>query len=428
MTNSAESALIAAALNLASETSAAAFSIPIPDTTPRLFISLHEEGVAPIGGQEQPESVHSILGAIDKALADSAHRPHPYKGPQGNMAESVHSTAPVQSEGAKTALPEIAILARMKYRHRPAEPEIGVMEDDFDLYESDIECATCVDVLIVRADAVHLTARAGELDTPALPEPWGWYSPALNNGIHLHRTQPRFNDGPLFTADQMREYGAACIQAAGDQKPHEKAPASDLMGFGKIAGALLRESGSVEWPALADEKAPESAPQGERGTPAAQWRESGEPDPHAGKYDGERAALCMGNLTDDELANAAFLNYDHRPSPQEMIDGTAHSPIAYMTAVKERIRWLSRKLESSRASIAPAGSQAKDVPAGLALDAKRYRWLRDRSAPTCDPADGHVPFVARTSQTAPHYENELLWGEALDSAVDAAIAQQEPHE
>ncbi len=79
-------------------------------------------------------------------------------------------------------------------------------------------------------------------------------------------------------------------------------------------------------------------------TPAAQWRIDGQPDPHAGHYDGERAALCLGKLTDDELANAAFMNYDVRPSIQGLIDGKAFSPIVYMTAVKERIRWLSRAL------------------------------------------------------------------------------------
>jgi hypothetical protein len=88
----------------------------------------------------------------------------------------------------------------------------------------------------------------------------------------------------------------------------------------------------------------------EAGTPAAQWRATGEPDPHAGRYDGERAALCMGDLTDDELANEAFLNYDERPSIGKLLDGTAHAPIAWMTAVRDRIRWLSRALERELAN------------------------------------------------------------------------------
>lgn len=67
-------------------------------------------------------------------------------------------------------------------------------------------------------------------------------------------------------------------------------------------------------------------------TPAAKWRESGEPDPFEGQnYDGERAQLCRGYLTDDELANEVYL------SPN----------IGNLTAAKERIRWLSRALISS---------------------------------------------------------------------------------
>lgn len=77
-------------------------------------------------------------------------------------------------------------------------------------------------------------------------------------------------------------------------------------------------------------------------TPAAAWRLEGKPDPHGVIYDCERAKLCMGGLTDDELANGAFMNYDVRPSLQAIIEGKAFSPIAWMTAVKDRIRWLSR--------------------------------------------------------------------------------------
>jgi hypothetical protein len=79
-------------------------------------------------------------------------------------------------------------------------------------------------------------------------------------------------------------------------------------------------------------------------TPASTWRANGEPDPHGTRYDGERAKLCLGKMTDDELANAAYLNYDTRPSIQDLLDGNGFMPIVYMTAVKERIRWLSRAL------------------------------------------------------------------------------------
>ena len=82
-------------------------------------------------------------------------------------------------------------------------------------------------------------------------------------------------------------------------------------------------------------------------TPSATWRAEGKPDPHGVIYDCERAKLCMGGLTDDELANGAFMNYDVRPPLQAIIEGKAFSPIAWMTAVKDRIRWLSRRLVES---------------------------------------------------------------------------------
>lgn len=65
-------------------------------------------------------------------------------------------------------------------------------------------------------------------------------------------------------------------------------------------------------------------------TPAAHWREKGEPDPHGNRFNCERHELTKGDLTDDELANEVFLrNYD----------------IATLQAGKDRIRWLSRLSE-----------------------------------------------------------------------------------
>jgi hypothetical protein len=80
------------------------------------------------------------------------------------------------------------------------------------------------------------------------------------------------------------------------------------------------------------------------GTPGLRWAVAGQPDPHCSMYDCERAALTLGALSDDELANEAFMNYDRRPPVEKLIDGTAFLPIVYMSAVKERIRWLSRAL------------------------------------------------------------------------------------
>jgi len=79
-------------------------------------------------------------------------------------------------------------------------------------------------------------------------------------------------------------------------------------------------------------------------TPAAKWREEGQPDPHDGKYDCMRSELTLGEFIDDELANEVFLKADQMPSVEDLIAGNAKPPIIYLTAAKERIRWLSRQL------------------------------------------------------------------------------------
>lgn len=80
-------------------------------------------------------------------------------------------------------------------------------------------------------------------------------------------------------------------------------------------------------------------------TPGAEWRERGEPDPHGQHYNCERAQLCMGDLTDDELANAVYMHGDSTPKWDAIRAGKAMLPIAYLQAAKDRIRWLSRALD-----------------------------------------------------------------------------------
>ena len=86
-------------------------------------------------------------------------------------------------------------------------------------------------------------------------------------------------------------------------------------------------------------------------TPAAYWRVNGEPDPHPDMVDCERAKLPLGHLTDDQLANEVFMHGDEQPTMEAMLNGTAKMPIVYLTAAKERIRWLSRQLEALREQI-----------------------------------------------------------------------------
>lgn len=79
-------------------------------------------------------------------------------------------------------------------------------------------------------------------------------------------------------------------------------------------------------------------------TPHARWHANGEVDPHKGHYDGNREDQIFGDMTEDELGNYAFLNFDVRPSVADLVSGKANSPMAIMTAVKDRLRWCARQL------------------------------------------------------------------------------------
>lgn len=81
-----------------------------------------------------------------------------------------------------------------------------------------------------------------------------------------------------------------------------------------------------------------------KSTPAANWRQEGKTDPHNTRYECQRVDLIMGQLTDDEIANAVFL-CDHR---------TSFDSIVYLTAAKDRIRWLSRSNEALIAQLEAA--------------------------------------------------------------------------
>lgn len=84
-------------------------------------------------------------------------------------------------------------------------------------------------------------------------------------------------------------------------------------------------------------------------TPSSRWAADGQRDPHGDRYACERAALALGNLTDDELANAVFLHGNEQPTMADMAAGKALAGIVYLTAAKDRIRWLSRALSAATA-------------------------------------------------------------------------------
>lgn len=151
---------------------------------------------------------------------------------------------------------------------------------------------------------------------------------------------------------------------------------TDAWEWGQSMGQTAREAVAL----LRAQAVSEEVSQG--ATPGAKWREAGEPDPHGLRYNRERASLAMGHLTDDELANDVYLHAD------------GISSIAYLTAAKDRIRWLSRQLDASAQPVASSRegeleTQAKEMLAvqyeriGFYHDAKKVRrgeFFQDISA------------------------------------------------
>lgn len=86
-------------------------------------------------------------------------------------------------------------------------------------------------------------------------------------------------------------------------------------------------------------------------TPSARWFQNGEPSPFPDLVNQERGSLMLGNLTDFELANEVYMYGDRSDAEKQraILNGEIIS-IAYLTAAKERIRWLSTHLESALAS------------------------------------------------------------------------------
>lgn len=146
-----------------------------------------------------------------------------------------------------------------------------------------------------------------------------------------------------------------------------------------------------------------------QGTPAANWRVNGEPDPHGSRFDGERSELALGDLTDDELANAVFLHGNVTPSIADVINKKAKMPIVYLTAAKERIRWLSRKVEALEAQGAePVGYTSKYSLIALA-DGHDGRLWRDEKPMFDIPLYAAPPAQAAAVPDWEHEAKRAFW-------------------
>lgn len=99
-------------------------------------------------------------------------------------------------------------------------------------------------------------------------------------------------------------------------------------------------------------------------TPSSNWQKEGKEDPHGKAYLRRREDLTLGKLTDDQLANAVFLHDHQSSSIESILRGDGLSSIVLLTAVKDRIRWLSRQL----ASLSPKALYWSDCPGGVFPD------------------------------------------------------------
>jgi Zn finger protein HypA/HybF involved in hydrogenase expression len=147
-------------------------------------------------------------------------------------------------------------------------------------------------------------------------------------------------------------------------------------------------------------------------TPSSRWAADGLPDPHGDRYDCERAALALGHLTDDELANAVYLHGNEQPSMADLVAGKALSGIVYLTAAKERIRWLSRALAAT----------GKQQVGEKCLTCSDRGWV---GGPTfSDPAEGGMqcPDCNALDAHMERYEQQVGGVHPDDAAVDAFAA------
>jgi hypothetical protein len=78
------------------------------------------------------------------------------------------------------------------------------------------------------------------------------------------------------------------------------------------------------------------------------WLTNGTPDPFPEYPNRLREDLPMADFSDDALGNYAFMYYDRDVNAEVAVmmnpQGEHRPKIAFMTAIKERVRWLSRRL------------------------------------------------------------------------------------
>lgn len=121
-------------------------------------------------------------------------------------------------------------------------------------------------------------------------------------------------------------------------------------------------------------------------TPPAKWLVLGKDDPHGSLYSSSmRSRIAMGDWTDDMIGNALYLMGDSLNEPERSLS-RAISGIGVLTAGKERIRWLSRRvtfLEKAYMELRPRmytvknGDTLYDIAKRETGDGERWRELHE---------------------------------------------------
>jgi uncharacterized phage infection (PIP) family protein YhgE len=156
-------------------------------------------------------------------------------------------------------------------------------------------------------------------------------------------------------------------------------------------------------------------------TPSAEWREAGQDDPHGDRYSCEREALALGHLSDDQLANAVFA-HNHRELDLAAVMSGESSSITLLTAAKQRIRWLSRKLVATEQEVEQLHRQIDALKMQLA-DKQYAFYQRGKTLDSVRQKRDQLKAQNNQLRTALKAMNSHLnYIPALDLTVDEVLA------
>lgn len=134
-------------------------------------------------------------------------------------------------------------------------------------------------------------------------------------------------------------------------------------------------------------------------TPAARWRSERRPDPHGDEYGCERAKLCGGHLTDDEVAYQTAM----------LMRGALNHESVLQTA-KDRIRWLSRRLVlavAPRAALKLAIGHIEHMAAWIGKQPASYSFeALGEDMPSMKSALGDAPCICGNNPCPGHTIDE----------------------